>query len=197
MRSNEILKRTVGFKSPTICLPFSFSRRVGVPVSRVPPGAFFQLCRPRTVRSGPSSRGKWIIDGTKQWYSFVRCATARNMCSMHSARLSIRQFCALRVVPSISRTSGPSYWVESSTVRYIWLSDRCLLKIIRNYNRPHIRSIAFKCGCQSPRYEYRLDIKKIISTVTHTYTRTRAQFMLFIYIYISIYMYTYFLIFYR
>lgn len=161
----------VGFKTPgRFVFPFLFSRRVGVPVSRVPPGAFFQLCRPRAVRSGPPSRGKWIIDGTKQWRSFVRCALARNMCSTHSARLSIRQFCASRVALAISRTSGPSYRVESRTVRYIWLSNRCLLKIIRNSNRPHIRSTAFKCGRQSRRYECGSDIKKIISTATHICT---------------------------
>lgn len=177
-RSDAILKRTVGFRTPTICLPFSSSRRVGVPVSRVPPGAFFQLCRPRAVRPGPPSRGKWIIDGTKQWRSFVRRALARNMCSTHSTRLSIRQFCASRVAPAISRTSGPSYRVESSTVRYIWLSDRCLLKIIRTYNRPHIRSTTFKCGRQSPRYEYGLDVKKIVSTV-YRYTECVCVYIIF------------------
>lgn len=104
--------------------------RPGFPGSSVP----FSNCA--TPRWSPPSRGKWIIDGTKQWRSFVRRAPARNMCSTHRARLSIRQFCTSRVAPGISRTSGPSYRVESSIVRYIWLSDRCLLKIIRNYNRP-------------------------------------------------------------
>jgi len=114
--------------------------------------AFFQLCRPRAVRPGPPSRGKWIIDGTKQWRSFVRYTPASNMCSTHSARLSIRQFCASQVAPAINRTSGPSYRIESSTVRYIWLSDRCLLKIIRNYNCSHIWSVAFKYDHQSCRF---------------------------------------------
>lgn len=39
----------------------------GASVSRFP-RRFFQLCRPL---AGPPSRAKWIIDGTKQWRSFV------------------------------------------------------------------------------------------------------------------------------
>lgn len=89
---------------------------------------------------------------------------ARNMCSTHRARLSIRQFCTSRVAPGISRTSGPSYPVESSIVRYIWLSDRCLLKIIRNYNRPHIRSAAFRSAAIKD-----LSNKDLISKYIYTY----------------------------
>lgn len=56
------------------------------------PRRFFQLCRPL---AGPPSRAKWIIDGTKQWRSFVPRAS-NVICSMQG--LSVRQFCAHRVV---------------------------------------------------------------------------------------------------
>lgn len=63
----------------------------GASVSRFP-RRFFQLCRPL---AGPPSRAKWIIDGTKQWRSFVPRAS-NVICSMQG--LSVRQFCAHRVV---------------------------------------------------------------------------------------------------
>lgn len=154
-RSNVILKRTVGFKTLTICLPFSSSRGGWAPVGPGFPGSSvpFSNC----AAPVPCARVLQVVASglLTARNNGVALFGARNMCSTHSARLSIRQFCASRVAPAISRMSGPSYRIESSTVRYIWLSDRCLLKIIRNYNRPraYIRSTAFKYSSQSPWHE--------------------------------------------
>lgn len=79
------------FLSLSSFLLFGMTDPRGASVSRFP-RRFFQLCRPL---AGPPSRAKWIIDGTKQWRSFVPRAS-NVICSMQG--LSVRQFCAHRVV---------------------------------------------------------------------------------------------------